>query len=169
MDMTEFLAELVKLLQMEIALYRRLLDIMARERAAMLRSRRKDIEDCVAGKQELLERLQTIERQRTALVQQLAQRIGCSPAEVNLSLLARTSPTPHGAELRHCRIELLELMARVKEENRRSEVLCRQTVELLRAACGVVKGLAANNGCVYHHGGRLNAAQWHGRLVCEEI
>jgi flagellar biosynthesis/type III secretory pathway chaperone len=169
MDMTEFLAELVKLLQMETALYRRVLDIMARERAAMLRSRRKDIEDCVAEKRKLLDRLQTIERQRTALVQRLAQRIGRSPAEVNLSLLARTSPAPHGAELRHCRIELLELTARVKAENRRSEVLCRQTIELLQAACGVVKGLAANNGCVYHDGGRLHAAQWHGRLVCDEI
>jgi flagellar biosynthesis/type III secretory pathway chaperone len=169
MDMTEFFAELVKLLQTETVLYRRLLDIMDRERAAMLRSRRKDIEDCVAEKRELLARLQTIERQRTALVQQLAQRIGCSPAEVSLSLLARTSPAPHGAELRHCRIELLELMARVQEENWRSEALCRQTVELLRAACGVVKGLAANRGCVYHQGGRLHAAHWHGRLVCDEI
>jgi flagellar biosynthesis/type III secretory pathway chaperone len=166
--MTAFLSELAKLLQMETALYHRLLEVMARERAAMLRSQLREMECAAAEKDDLIERLQAAEGRRAQMVDRLADRLGYPRQEVTLSLLARTAPAPHGAALRRCQTELLDLVAQVKHEIRRSEVLCRQAGDLLRASYGVLKGLAAD-GVVYHRGGRLHRASMHGKLVCDEI
>lgn len=166
--MVEHLGELVKVLEAETALYRRLIEIMDRERDALLRSRRTEIEACAGGKRDLMDRLQALERQRAEAVKRLAQHIGRSDAEVTLSFLARTAPEPQAGALRRCRSELLSLMVRVKEENQRSALLCRHAGELLRAAYGALKGLAAN-GFVYHRGGRMQGVQLNGKLVCDEI
>jgi flagellar biosynthesis/type III secretory pathway chaperone len=166
--MPELLSELLKILQAETALYRRLLEVMGRERLALMRSHLSEIKCCAVGKRELIERLQVVEHQRTELVKRLAQHIGRPAGEVTLSLLARTSPEPHGTELRHVQTELLELVATVKEENQRNEVLCRHVGEMLRTAYGVLKGLAAK-GFVYHRGGQLQDAQLNGKMVCNEI
>ncbi len=166
--MPELLSELLKVLQAETALYRRLFEIVERERTALLRSQRMEIEACATGKRDLIERLQAIEQQRTEVVNRLAKGIGRPAGEVTLSFLARTSPALHGTELRRCRSELLGLVMRIKAENQRSELLCRHVGELLKAAYGVLKGLATN-GCVYHRSGRLKGARLHGKLVCDEI
>jgi flagellar biosynthesis/type III secretory pathway chaperone len=166
--MTAFLSELAKILQMETALYQRLLDVMGRERAAMLRSHLREISSTAAEKSGLIEQLRAAEERRMQMVAHLAQRLGCRPGEVTLSLLARTSPAPHGALLRRCQTELVDLVAQVKREIQRSEVLCRHAGDLLRASYGVLKGLAAH-GLVYHRHGRLQGAQLHGKLVCDEI
>jgi flagellar biosynthesis/type III secretory pathway chaperone len=166
--MTAFLSELAKILQMETTLYHRLLEVMGRERAAMLRSHLREMGSAAAEKDLLIEQLRAAEERRTQMVDRLAERLGCPSGEATLSLLARTSPAPHGAALRRCQTELLDLVAQVKHEIQRSEVLCRHAGDLLRASYGVLKGLAAN-GFVYQRGGRLHAAPLHGKLVCDEI
>lgn len=166
--MVEQLSELVKVLEAVSGLYRRLLEIMGRERKALLRARRAEIEACTAEKRELLDRLQAAERRRTEAVNRLAQQIGRAEAGVTLSLLARTAPEPHGRALHRCRNELLGLIAQVKKENRRSLALCRNAAEGLRAAYGALKMLAAD-GSVYQRGGRLQGARIKGKLVCNDI
>jgi hypothetical protein len=165
--MTAFLSELAKILQLETALYHRLLEVMARERAAMLRSQLREMGSAAAERDDLIDRLRAAEGRRTQLVDHLAERLGCARHEVTLSLLARTSPEPHGAALRRCQTELVDLVAQVKHEIKRGEVICRHAGDLLRASYGVLKGLAAH-GTVYHRGGRLHGAPLHGRLVCDE-
>ena len=166
--MVEDWADLVKVLQAETALYRRLLENMERERNALLRSRRAEIEACAAGKRDWIDRLQAEESRRADAVKRLAQHIGRPESEVTLSFLARTAPDPYGGALRRCRSELLNLVAQIQKENQRSAVLCRHVGELLKAAYGALKGLAAG-GSVYQRGGRLQDARLNGKLVCNDI
>jgi flagellar biosynthesis/type III secretory pathway chaperone len=166
--MVELWAELQEILGVESELYRRLLEVLSRERTALLRSRPVEIEACTAEKSDLIGRLSAAERRRAEVVNRLALHMGRPAAEVTLSLLAQSAPEPQSDQLRRARSQLIGLMARIREENRRSEDLCRHIGELLRAAYGVVKGLAAN-GFVYQRGGRLERARLHGKLVCDEI
>lgn len=166
--MAEQLSELVKVLEAVSALYRRMLEIMDRERRALLRARRTEIEACTAEKRDVLDRLQAAERRRTEAVNRLARQIGHADAGVTLRVLARTAPEPHGSALHRCRSELLSLIAQVKRENRRSLTLCCNAAERLRAAYGALKGLAAD-GSVYQRGGRLQGARLKGKLVCNDI
>lgn len=166
--MADLLDELLKILGTEAALYRHLLEIIGRERAAMTRSRRMELEAASAEKKDLIGRLSAVERRRTEVVQRLARHMDCPASQVTLRRLARTAPEFQRGELQHARAELLKLVALVKAEHQRSELLCRHIGELLRAAYGMVKGLAAN-GFVYHRGGRLERAPLNGKLVCDEI
>ena len=162
------LSDLVDLLNTEAALYRELLQGMDRERAVMIRSRLDELGPAAAEKQSLIGRLRAAEEKRSELIGRLAAHFGCAPADLTLSRLARTAPSPHGEALWRCRSGLSDLLKRLRAENRRSEVLCRHTSELLRASYGVVKSLAAY-GSIYHRGGRMRGAQVNGKLVCDEI
>jgi hypothetical protein len=166
--MPEWLDELLNVLRTEAEIYRQLLEIISRERAAMMRSSRMELEAGSAAKSDLIERLAAVERRRTEAVERLAQHMDCPAAEVTLRRLARTSAEPQRSELQHVRAELLKRVAQVKAEHQRSELLCRHIGELLRAAYGMVKGLAAN-GVVYHRGGQLERAALNGKLVRDEI
>jgi flagellar biosynthesis/type III secretory pathway chaperone len=162
------LSELVDLLRTEAVLYRELMQAMDRERVVMIRSRLDELGPVAAEKQTLLGRLQAVEQQRAELIGRLAERFGCAPAKLTLSWLAQTVPPPHREALWRCRADLSDLLKRLREENHRSEVLCRHTGELLRASYGVINGLALN-ASVYHRGGRMQGAQVHGQLVRDEI
>lgn len=162
------LSDLVDLLHSEAALYRELLQAMDRERAAMIRSRFDELGPVAAEKQTLIGRLHAVEKQRSELIGRLADDFGCTSAELTLSRLARAAPSPHGEALWRCRNDLSDLLKHLREENRRSEVLCRHSGELLRASYGVVKGLTAN-GSVYHRGGRMQGTPINGKMVCGQI
>jgi len=162
------LSDLVDLLHTEVALYRELLQAIDRERVVMIRSRLDELGPVAAEKQTLIGRLHAVEERRLELIGRLADHFGCAPAELTLSRLARSAPPPHGEAFRRCRADLSGLLQRLRDENRRSEVLCRHSGELLRASYGVVKGLAAN-GSVYHRGGRMQGVPLNGKLVCGEI
>jgi len=166
--MADSWVELVKVLQAETALYRRLLEILEQERPALQGSRRTEIEAFAAGKHDLMERLQSLERQRVEVIDRLADGIGLPIDQVTLSLLIQNAPERTAGLLRRCRNELAGLVAQAKAENLRSEALCRHVGDLLRAAYGVVKGLAAN-GFVYQRGGRMQSAKLNGKLICDEI
>jgi flagellar biosynthesis/type III secretory pathway chaperone len=166
--MLDWLDELLNALRAEAALYRQLLEIMSRERTALVRSRRMDLEACSSEKRQLIERLEAAGQRRAEVVRRLAGHLDRPAAEVTLRLLAQTAPEPQRGKLQQARAELLELVAQAKAENQRSELLCRHIGELLRAAYGMAKGLAAN-GFVYHRGGRLERAPLNGKLVCDEI
>lgn len=166
--MLDGLDELLNALRAETTLYRQLLEAMRRERAALIHSRRMELEACTTEKRHLIERLAAVGQRRAEVVRRLAEHLDRPAAEVTLRLLARTAPEPQRGELQHARAELLELIAQAQAENQRSELLCRHIGELLRAAYGMAKGLAAN-GFVYHRGGRLERAPLNGKLVCDEI
>ena len=162
------LSDLVDLLHTEVALYRELLQAMDRERAVMIRSRLDEFEPVAAEKQTLIGRLHAVEERRLELIGRLADHFGCAPEELTLSRLARTASPAQAEAFWRCRADLSGLLQRLRDENRRSEVLCRHSGELLRASYGVVKGLAAN-GPVYHRGGRMQGVPLNGKLVRDEI
>lgn len=160
--------ELVKVLQAETAIYRRVLDILLQERAELQRSRRAEIEAFAAAKRAVIEKLQSLERQRTEVIDRLASGNELPGGRKKLSLLILSAPESKAGRLQRCRDELVELVARVKAESQRNEAFYRHACDLVRAAYGVVKGLAAN-GCVYQRGGRMQTARLHGKLICDEI
>jgi flagellar biosynthesis/type III secretory pathway chaperone len=160
--------ELAEVLQAETTVYRRVLDIVLQERAELQRSRRAEVEAVAAAKRELIEKLQSLEGQRTEVIHRLASASELPAGRMKLRLLILSAPESKASRLQRCRDELVELVAQVKAENQRNETLYRHACDLVRAALGVVKGLAAN-GCVYQRGGRMQTARLHGKLICDEI
>jgi flagellar biosynthesis/type III secretory pathway chaperone len=162
------LIDLEHILDTETGLFRRLLEVMGRERKALLGSQLEKMHSASADRDILVQQLQAIEERRSELVRQFGERQGWPAGDLTLSRLAEASPEPRGSELRRYRQELQGLVERLREENRRSRMLCRHAGDLLKAACGIAKGLAAE-GCVYRPGGRTQARRLNGKLVCDEV
>lgn len=166
--MNTSLSDLLQILEAEAELYRGLLDVMQRERDAMVRLQRNEMETAAAQKETLIQQLLAVEDKRLEQVLRLADRLGCRPGELTLTLLAQTSPEDRQTDLRRCRQTLLGLVARMREETGRSNALCRHISELLQALYGAAKGMAAG-GPVYRRGGRLDEMRLNGRLIRNEI
>jgi len=160
--------EVVDLLRKEADICRDLLRAMEHERAAMLRPQLDPLGALAAEKEALIQRMQTVERQRQEWVGRLAEQLGCPAAELTLGRLAQTAPPAFAEALSSCRVELSVLLERLRTENRRSAMLSRHTAELLRSFYGVIKGWAAN-GPVYQPGGRMQAARLNGKLLSHEL
>jgi flagellar biosynthesis/type III secretory pathway chaperone len=159
--------EMTGLLRAVAGLYEDLLAVMGRERQALIRFQPAETAAAVAEKEKLLRRMEGLEKQRVTLVDVLARDLGVPAAVLTLEFLAQRSPDPLSGELRRCREVLGRLVGRLREENRRSNALCRNAVELLQGAYRLLQGFMVNVP-VYHSGGGFHTARLSGKMVRDE-
>jgi hypothetical protein len=111
--------------------------------------------------------MEGLEKQRLTRVDALARTLGVPAAALTLEFLAQRSPEPLSGELRSCREVLGRLVHRLREENRRSNALCRNAVELLQGAYRLLQGFMVNVP-VYHCRGGFHTARLSGKMVRDE-
>jgi len=155
------------LLRAEAGLYEDLLAVMARERQALIRFQSAEAAAVAAEKEKLLRRAEGLEKQRATLVDALAQDIGVPAPSLTLEFLAQRAPAPLSGELRRCRELLGRLVRQLREENRRSNALCCNAVELLQGAYRLLQGFMVNVP-LYHCGGGFHTARLSGKMVRDE-
>jgi len=165
--MVRRMREMTGLLQAEAGLYEDLLTVMNRERQALIGFQPAEAAAGAADKEKLLRRMEDLEKQRVTLVDFLARDLGVPAAEFTLEFLAQRSPEPLSGELRRCREVLGRLVGRLREENRRSNALCCNAVELLQGAYRLLQGFMVNVP-VYHCGGGFHTARLSGKMVRDE-
>ena len=159
--------EMTGLLRAEAGLYEDLLAVMGRERQALIRFQSAEAAAVAAEKEKLLQRAEVLEQQRVTLVDALARDIGVPAPSLTLEFLAQRAPDPLSGELRRCREVLGRLVGRLREENRRSNALCCNAVELLQGAYRLLQGFMVNVP-VYHCGGGFHTARLSGKMVRDE-
>jgi flagellar biosynthesis/type III secretory pathway chaperone len=156
--------EMTGLLRAEAGLYEDLLTVMGRERQALIRFQPAEAAAAAAEKEKLLRRMEGLEKQRATRVDVLARDLGVPASALTLEFLAQQSPEPLSGELRHCGEVLGRIVHRVREENRRSNALCRNAVDLLQGAYRLLQGFMVNVP-VYHRGGGFRTARLSGKMV----
>jgi hypothetical protein len=161
------LREMTGLLRAEAGLYEDMLAVMGRERQALIRFQSAEAAAAAAEKEKLLRRMEGLEKQRVALVDAIARDIGVPAPSLTLEFLAQRAPDSLSGELRRCREILGRLVGRLREENRRSNALCCNAVELLQGAYRLLQGFMVNVP-VYHCGGGFHTARLSGKMVRDE-
>ena len=159
--------EMTGLLRAVAGLYEELLEVMDRERRALIRFQTVEVAVAATEKEKLLRRMAVLEKQRVTLVDTLARDLGVPAAALTLEFLAQHAPGPLSGELRRCRVVLERLVGRLREENRRSNALCSNAVELLQGAYRLLQGFMVNVP-VYHSGGGFHAARLSGKMLRDE-
>jgi flagellar biosynthesis/type III secretory pathway chaperone len=165
--MVRRIRELTGLLRAVAGLYEELLEVMGRERQALIRFQTAEAAVAASEKEKLLGRMEVLEKQRVTLVDTLARDLAVPTAALTLEFLAQRSPDALSGELRRCREVLGRLVGRLREENRRSNALCCNAVELLQGAYRLLQGFMVNVP-VYHCGGGFHAARLSGKMVRDE-
>jgi hypothetical protein len=124
-------AALGRHLELQIESARRLLDQVLRQGAAI---RERDAEAVLARLAEIKSEMaarETLERERGALLDQVAVRLGIPPAEVTLPALTGMTSEPEAAAIENRSAELRGLLAEIAREHGINRALMRQELTFL--------------------------------------
>ncbi len=165
--MNGLLTQLKEVLRAEAGLYRLLSRLLRAERDEIALGRPAGIQAAAASKKGLLSQIEVQEKRRMSVLDQLAVRLNRPVEELTLAFLAGQAKAQE-ASLLNLRAELLGQLAQVREENRRSEMICRHAAEVMQGSLRLLQGAAAA-GAVYRPNGRLESGRLSGRLLCGEL
>lgn len=161
------LTQLMAVLRAEAGLYRALLKILRAERDAFVRGRHAEMQAAAASKRRVLSQVEVQEQRRARVLEQLAVSLNRPVEALTLAFLAGQVKA-HESSLLSLRSELLGQITQLREENRRSEMICRHAAEVMRGSLRLLQGVAAT-GSVYRPNGRLENSRLSGRLLCGEL
>jgi flagellar biosynthesis/type III secretory pathway chaperone len=167
-ETADLIGEILGLVRGQARVLRRLLKLMAAERAALLAPRMEAIRDFGARKEALLEECRVLEADRLARQDRLAELMEVPSEQLTLSTLAAVSAADQAAELSRVRNELCGLVDKLQAENRRSRRLCRDGLAVVQGAFAALKGLAAAD-AVYRRTGRMQDARMSGRVLNGQV
>jgi flagellar biosynthesis/type III secretory pathway chaperone len=167
-ETADLIGGILGLVRGQARVLRRLLKLMAAERAALLAPRTEAIRDFGARKEALLEECRVLETERLARQDRLAELMEVPSDQLTLSTLAAVSAAGQAAELSRVRSELCGLVDKLQAENRRSRRLCRDGLAVVQGAFAALKGLAAAD-AVYRRTGRMQDARMSGRVLNGQV
>jgi flagellar FlgN protein len=134
------LAAVERHLDLQIESAQRLLDLVLRQGTAI---RERDAEAVLARLAEIKGEMaarETLERERSALIDQVAVRLGIGPAEVTLSALASLAGEDGAEEVERRSAELRGLLAEIAREHGINRALMRQELTFLDHLTRLVGG-----------------------------
>lgn len=167
-DMEPLFEDLVTLLQKEVGLYGRLLDLMTQERSAVLSKDMDLLRDNTEDKTSLLLKIRDVEGERQTMVQDLAESLGRSATGLRLRDLSRAAQEPYASQLEACRTHLSGLAKSISEAGARNVKLINHSLDLVRNSFSFLRQLTSPD-TVYQHTGRMLPSDCGGRVLSGEF
>jgi flagellar biosynthesis/type III secretory pathway chaperone len=127
----EISSGLCRLLGRQTAFYRELLQLLRREKEALLRQTLPDLSETNRLKQDLIAEIQQAEAERQQIVSELASALGVLAAEITLSKLAAFPEMKGSAELSECGLVLSSLLGLCQDISRQNLILLEHSFDLV--------------------------------------
>jgi len=165
----QMLDALLKILQEETGLYGLLLDLAKRERNAIAGSNLDALRAATDRKAALFQKIQILEKQRRAVIEELAAALGRRPGqELKLRDVSQYAQEPYASKLQDCRSRLLGLATSISDISSHNRALITHSLELVRSAFSFLNNFAASV-TVYHSKGKMLDANRSGRFLSGEF
>lgn len=145
--------KLIEIINAEIRVFNRLLEVLQQEQQALCDDELSAIEACVAAKQEGAEEGRRLETERLLVVQKLSRRLELEPENCTLSRLVEVVEGWQGEELARMRETMMELNQRIRATNESNAFLIRQSMRYTERCLDILSGQPGNRG-VYGQFGR---------------
>ncbi len=145
--------KLIEIVNAEIRVFNRLLEILQQEQRALCNDDLPAIEACVAAKQEAAEEARRMETERLLVVQKISRRLELEPANCTLARLVEVVEGWQGEELARMRETMMELNQRIRATNDSNAFLIRQSMRYTERCLDILSGQPGNRG-VYGQFGR---------------
>lgn len=166
--MNRMLDNLLKILQEETGLYGSVLDLAQREKDAIVGSNLDALREVTDRKASLFPRIQDLEGQRQAVIEDLAGALGRPTQELNLRNLSQLAGEPYASRLIDCRSHLLGLATSISEISSHNRELITYSLELVRSSFSFLNNLTVLN-TVYHSTGKMLDSNRNGRVLSDEL
>ena len=163
-------AELDKVLQHEIKVYRSLLDVVRKEKELLISSQLDDLSENNKAKEAQLIKLRSLEQQRIKLGGHVAAHIGVPTDEPRLLEMANALGGDQGERLRNLHSVLDLLLKRVHELNQNNERLVNSALNNITGALKSLKNSLDENPTYKRKGeGGVQRKAQSGQLVSREV
>jgi len=130
----------VGLLDEEIELHRRLLELARAEQRALVRGDAEAVGRLVAEQERLSAEIRSLERARMQLLELLAEWEGRSVNDLTLGDLARLSPPEVARRFEHQRAVLAQLLQELADVNRANALLISSHLQYVRTVVSLLTG-----------------------------
>ena len=153
--MDELFQDLILILSQEAAEYRKFLELLTAEEAAVLQGKTESIQEITKQKETLALELKVLEEARTTLMRRLAALLSRRAESLTLSVLIELGPEEYRSPLAELRAELQHSMAKLNEVNRRNGFLLERALAHIRGALSLITTLVTQPP-TYEPTGRLH-------------
>lgn len=150
--MTDPFDGVIGLLDEELDLHRRLLELAKDEQRAIVRGAAGDLSAIVGRQEALIDKIRAVERARRELVQLVADREGCDPDDLPISRLIVRARPEVAARLERQREALSSVLQDLADLNKANALLLHDHIAYLRAMVDMVTRAAG--GATYGGDGR---------------
>ncbi|MCC7262322.1 MAG: flagellar protein FlgN [Candidatus Latescibacteria bacterium] len=156
--------KLIEIVNSEIRVFNRLLEILQLEQKALCADDLEAIEGCLAAKKEAAEEARRMETERLLVVQKISKRLEMEPENCTLSRLVEVVEGWQGEELARMRETMMELNRRIRATNESNAFLIRQSMRYTERCLDILSGQPGNRG-VYGQFGRARRGSGMRTLV----
>ena len=162
------IGQLLDILSQETELYQSMSTVLNKEKDAAIQSEIIALNEAEIEKENILVALGLLERQRRNLVTDLADTLGYSAGDINLTQIVQIVAEPLAGRLRQAKSDLSVLLESVQAANQRNKQLFEHSRELLRGSYNLLSELRAPNP-IYYRTGTIQNTSASGKCVCDEI
>jgi flagellar biosynthesis/type III secretory pathway chaperone len=170
--MKSTIMQLMALLDDEAACYRQMQDLLVWEKESVSLSKKERFDQVEQDKESLVAKIQACEKQRAALVDQLAAHYGMDAPVVTVRVLAQYLNASDGERLLARADRLRALVADVQSKNRHNQRLIGLYLNLIKGSLKLLMPTADDH-AVYSKSGSARPANGYrssgGRLFCSSV
>ena len=166
--MTAILDQVITILEQSETLFQELVPIYDREKRAALCANPCQLAEVTVEKEELLARLDKLERKRIRIVNLMADNLRLSPAQLNLTELAARADAHQASRILKLRDALGRSIKTIKRANAENRLLLQHCLNLARGALGFFQHWMMPTS-VYGSSGRIDSGHRNGKLVSGAI
>lgn len=150
--------ELVEIINTEIRLFNRLLDLLKEEQQALLDDDIAAIEACTQAKRRTAEEATGLEVRRRRVVDGISVQLNLQPGDPGLSRIIEAIDRGPGEQLAQMRQTLLDLNQKIRDANGSNAFLIRQSRRYTERCMSILSGRPQDRGRYGKSGRRLNEA-----------
>jgi flagellar biosynthesis/type III secretory pathway chaperone len=166
--MQDLAASLIRILQRELDLYRKLLKVLKDERQALAEPRQGRLMQSLAIKENLITEQQRMEAERQEICLGIAGWLGLPAEGLTLKQIANTIAPPEDRQLSALRERLLDMVHQVKRANSTQRSMLEHRLALSQSSLTLLKDVAKPDP-LYQRSGKLNQLGGAGLVLSGSI
>lgn len=150
--------KLLKLLEKELGYQEKLLELLSKERAAIVKLNQDQLDELRVRKEEILHDVQDIEQRRTEIFNQLATSENRKDPLKFSEVLERCPPNEGRGPLKHVGDNLRRVAAQVQEMNQYNGELIKHSLGLIASTVAIMRSAPETDLPTYTPSGELSKA-----------
>ena len=156
--------KLIGILEKSEAIYRQLLPVIQTEKQAALTAKPDQLTSATEKKEELLVRLQQLERNRQILINRISTESGIPVKDITLSALSKKTDDVRAAKVKRLSDSLNALVPVIKKANEENRAVIQHCLNIVQSALGFFQHWVMPTD-VYGASGRMSMQHKGGKLI----